>query len=312
MTAIKKVPGSLSNMRLDKVSAEIFEDFSRTQLKKWIIEGRILLNGDISSPKEIVQENDEIEINPISEEKVSWEPEDIHFDVIHETEHYLIIDKHPGIVMHPGAGCKNGTLANGLVYQYPELKNLPRCGIVHRLDKDTSGILAVAKTEGFRNYFVSLLQERKIKKSYKAIVVGNVIGSFRINDPIGRDKNNRLKMAIRSDGKESESFIQKEKDYDNYSLLNVSILTGRTHQIRVHLANYQLPIIGDKTYNPAGRIAKNTSSELIEIIRNFPRQALHSFQLSFFDPYLNNDVSFFSDMHKDMLKLLDEIKKYTK
>ena len=214
--------------------------------------------------------------------------------------------------MHPGAGCKNGTLANGLVYHYPELKKLPRCGIVHRLDKDTSGILAVARTEGFRNYFVSLLQERKIKKSYKAIVVGNVIGSFRINDPIGRDKNNRLKMAIRSDGKESESFIQKEKSYDNYSLLNVSILTGRTHQIRVHLANNQLPIIGDKTYNPAGRIAKNTSSELIEIIRNFPRQALHSFQLSFFDPYLNNDVSFFSDMHKDMLKLLDEIKKHTK
>ena len=107
------------------------------------------------------------------------------------------------------------------------------------------------------------MQERKIKKSYKAIVVGNVIGSFRINDPIGRDKNNRLKMAIRSDGKESESFIQKEKSYDNYSLLNVSILTGRTHQIRVHLTNNQLPIIGDKTYNPAGRIAKNTSPELI-------------------------------------------------
>ena len=273
MTAIKKVPGSLSNMRLDKVSSEIFEDFSRTQLKKWIIEGRILLNGDISSPKEIVQENDEIEINPVSEEKVSWEPEDIHIDVIHETEHYLIVDKQPGIVMHPGAGCKNGTLANGLVHHYPELKNLPRCGIVHRLDKDTSGILAVARTEGFRNYFVSLLQERKIKKSYKAIVVGNVIGSFRINDPIGRDKNNRLKMAIRSDGKESESFIQKEKSFDNYSLLNVSILTGRTHQIRVHLTNNQLPIIGDKTYNPAGRIAKNTSPELIEIIRKFPRQA---------------------------------------
>ena len=172
MTAIKKVPGSLSNMRLDKVSAEIFEDFSRTQLKKWIIEGRILLNGDISSPKEIVQENDEIEINPISEEKVSWEPQDIHLDVIHETEHYLIVDKQSGIVMHPGAGCKNGTLANGLVYQYPELKNLPRCGIVHRLDKDTSGLLVVAKSDqaylGLREQF----SKHSARRHYIALIWG--------------------------------------------------------------------------------------------------------------------------------------------
>ena len=136
--------------------------------------------------------------------------------------------------MHPGAGCYEGTLANGLLFRFPELKNLPRAGIVHRLDKDTSGIILVARNEKFRNYFVSLLQERKVKKNYKAIVVGKTIGSFKITNPIGRDKNNRTKMSIRPDGKEAITFVKLEESYQNYSLLDVSIETGRTHQIRVH------------------------------------------------------------------------------
>ena len=256
----------MSSMRLDKVSSEIFTDYSRTQIKKWINDGRILLNDEFAAPKEKVFENDEIQINPIEEIKTEWTKEKIKFEVLEEQKNYVIINKPCDLVMHPGAGCKNGTLANGLLYRFPELKKLPRAGIVHRLDKDTSGVLLVARNEIFRNYFVDQLQKRNIKKKYLAVVVGNIIGSLEINEPIGRDNKNRTKMSIRSDGKEAVSFLKLNESLGNYSLLDVIIKTGRTHQIRVHLASKKLPIIGDKTYNPSSNISKNTSQRLMNII----------------------------------------------
>ena len=311
MEIIKTVPENVSKARLDKVCSEIFEDFSRSQLKKWILEGRILLNNEIALPKDLVSKNDEISLNPVSEEKISWQAEDISFDVIFENKDYLIINKPFNLVMHPGAGCNQGTLANGLLFYYPELKNLPRAGIVHRLDKDTSGILLVARSEKFRNYFVQLLQERKVKKLYKAVVVGKTIGSFEISEPIGRDRNNRTKMSIRSDGKEAITFVKLNESLINYSLLDVRIETGRTHQIRVHLGSKKLPIIGDKTYNPSNNIAKETPKELIETIRTFPRQALHSYQLSFMNMDSDEMVSFVAPLPDDIQKLLKTLKKHT-
>ena len=310
MEIVKKVSKELSGMRLDKVSSMIFGDYSRTQLKKWILEGRILLNNELASPRETVSTNDEIEINPISEIKTSWDPEDINFDIIKEEKEYLIVNKPSNLIMHPGAGCDQGTLANGLLFRYPELKNIPRAGIVHRLDKDTSGIVLVAKTEKFRNYFVHLLQERKVKKNYKAIVVGKIIGSFEIDEPIGRDIKNRTKMSVRPDGKEAYSFVKLEESYQNYSLLDISIKTGRTHQIRVHLSSKKLPIIGDKTYNPSKHIAKDTPNDLVDVIRNFPRQAIHSSQLSFEHPNSNEVLTFNAPMHEDMKNLIDSFKKH--
>ena len=311
MEIIKTVPENVSKARLDKVCSEIFDDFSRSQLKKWILEGRILLNNEIALPKDLVSKNDEISLNPVSEEKISWQAEDISFDVIFENKDYLIINKPFNLVMHPGAGCNQGTLANGLLFFYPELKTIPRAGIVHRLDKDTSGILLVAKTERFRNYFVQLLQERKVKKLYKAVVVGKTVGSFEISEPIGRDRNNRTKMSIRSDGKEALTFVKLNESLNNYSLLDVRIETGRTHQIRVHLGNKKLPIIGDKTYNPSNNIAKETPKELIETIRTFPRQALHSYQLSFMDMDTDEMMSFVAPLTDDIKKLIKTLKKHT-
>ena len=310
MTNCKKVTAEFSNMRLDKVSSEMFKEFSRTQLKKWILEGRILLNNELALPKDNVHVDDVIEINPVTEKKNSWEPEDIYFDVMEEQKDYLIINKPNNLIMHPGAGSNNGTLANGLLYRYPELENIPRAGIVHRLDKDTSGVLLVARTDKFRNYFVQELQERKVKKNYIAVVVGKIIGSLVIDDPIGRDKNNRTKMSIRPDGKEAYSLIKLVEDFNNYSLLNISIKTGRTHQIRVHLASKKLPIIGDKTYNPSANIAKNTPKELIDVIRNFPRQALHSSKLSFVDPETHEDISFNAPIPEDIKNLISQLKKH--
>ena len=311
MEIIKTVPENISKSRLDKVCSEIFDDFSRSQLKKWILEGRILLNNEIALPKDLVSKNDEISLNPVSEEKISWQAEDISFDVIFENKDYLIINKPFNLVMHPGAGCNQGTLANGLLFFYPELKTIPRAGIVHRLDKDTSGILLVAKTEKFRNYFIQLLQERKVKKLYKAVVVGKTVGSFEISEPIGRDRNNRTKMSIRSDGKEALTFVKLNESLNNYSLLDVRIETGRTHQIRVHLSNKKLPIIGDKTYNPSNNVAKETPKELIETIRTFPRQALHSYQLSFMDMDTDEMMSFSAPLSDDIKKLIETLKKHT-
>jgi len=311
MEIIKTVPANVSKTRLDKVCSEIFDDFSRSQLKKWILEGRILLNNEIALPKDLVNKNDEISLDPVSEDKIAWEAEDISFEVIFENKDYLIINKPFNLVMHPGAGCNHGTLANGLLFYYPELKTIPRAGIVHRLDKDTSGILLVARTERFRNYFVKLLQERKVKKLYKAVVVGKTIGSFEISEPIGRDKNNRTKMSIRSNGKDALTFVKLNESLNNYSLLDVRIETGRTHQIRVHLSNKKLPIIGDKTYNPSNNVAKETPKELIETIRTFPRQALHSYQLSFMDMDTDEMMSFSAPLSDDIKKLIETLKKHT-
>ena len=194
---IKNVPNNLALKRLDKAAAEMFTDYSRTQIKKWIEDGKVLVNGEISQPREKVHENDKIELNPAEEQKVSWEPEDIQFEVHFENEDFIIINKPAGLIMHHGSGCYDGTLANGLIFKFPELVNIPRSGIVHRLDKDTSGILLVARTESFRNFFINEMQERRVIKKYSSIVVGSTLGSFSIEDSIGRDKNNRTKMAIR-------------------------------------------------------------------------------------------------------------------
>lgn len=306
---IKNVPNNLALKRLDKAAAEMFKDYSRTQIKKWIEDGKVLVNGEISQPREKVHENDEIELHPAEEQKVSWEPEDIQFEVHFENEDFIIINKPAGLIMHPGSGCYDGTLANGLIFKFPELVNIPRSGIVHRLDKDTSGILLVARTESFRNFFINEMQDRRVIKKYSSIVVGSTLGSFSIEDPIGRDKNNRTKMAIREDGKDALTFVKLKENIGNYSVLDVRIETGRTHQIRVHLASKKLPIIGDKTYDPSRSIARDSSSELIDIVRSFPRQALHATHLSFNDQKTDNQFSFDIPIPNDMERLIFDIRK---
>jgi len=303
MTKLIKVADADNNMRLDIVAARNVPEYSRTQLKKWILEGRVLVNNELYSPKDFVYAGDQIELQPYDEEKVSWEPEDIDFEVCHDEKDFLVVNKPHGLVMHPGSGCHSGTLANGLLARYPKLINLPRSGIVHRLDKDTSGILIVAKTESFRNFFIKQMQERRVTKKYIAISVGETIGSFEVNEPIGRDQKNRTKMSIRHDGKESISFIRLIENFNGYCLLDVSIETGRTHQIRVHLAHKNLPIIGDATYNSRKKIAKNSSNELIQCVRDYPRQALHAKFISFTHPTSNENFEWSIDMPEDMKSL---------
>ena len=309
MSITKIVKEDNNKSRLDKIAAEMFIEYSRTQLKKWILEGRVLVNNELAKPKDMVFYQDEITVDPIKEQKVSWAPQEIAFEIIDENEDFIIINKPAGLIMHPGSGCYDGTLANGLIFKFPELVNIPRSGIVHRLDKDTSGILLVARTESFRNFFINEMQERRVIKKYSSIVIGSTLGSFSIEDPIGRDKNNRTKMAIREDGKDALTFVKLKENIGNYSVLDVIIETGRTHQIRVHLASKKLPIIGDKTYDPSRSIARDSSSELIDIVRSFPRQALHATHLSFNDQKTDNQFSFDIPIPNDMEQLIFEIRK---
>lgn len=300
----KNINEQFENSRLDQAATFLFQDFSRSQIQRWIEGGNLLVNGEILRPKDKVHMGDELSLDPVLENRVSWDGEDIPLNVHHEDDDFIVINKPAGLVMHPGAGCNDGTLANALTFHYPDLKQLPRCGIVHRLDKDTSGLVVVAKSEKFRGYFVDKLQTREVYKQYQALVVGQVIGSFSIDNAIERDPRNRVKMRATDFGREALSHVSLINFYNGYSHIAIEIETGRTHQIRVHLSHHKLPIIGDGTYNPRNLIAKDTPKHLIACIQNFPRQALHASKLSFQGLNSTNIHEFEADIPEDMQSLV--------
>ena len=304
----KNIDEEHNNFRLDQAATYLFKDYSRSQIQRWISQGNLLVNGEIFKAKDKVHTGDEISLDPVLENRVSWDGEDIPLDIFHEEEDFLIINKSPGLVMHPGAGCNNGTLANALAFRFPYLKKLPRCGIVHRLDKDTSGLLVIAKNEKFRNFFVDILQNRKVYKQYEALVVGQVIGSFSIDDPIARDPRNRVKMRVADVGREALSHVSLKNFYQGYSHILIDIETGRTHQIRVHLSHKKLPIIGDRLYNPRNLIAKNTPKSLTTTIQNFSRQALHASKLKFPSIQGEKFFEFQSALPEDIQSLINIMK----
>ena len=285
---IKNISADIANKRLDKAASELFDNYSRTQIKKWILEGRILVNGDLSKPRDFVHENDEIEINPTEEKKVSWEPEDINFDIYHECEDFIIINKPSGLIMHPGSGCYDGTLANGLIYKYPDLENIARCGIVHRLDKDTSGVFIMGKTRECAQLLTSLFRLRKVHKTYLAVCHGELdINSGEWNDDL-----------IRYDG--DKKIIEKAKTLfkvldknSEASLVELKPITGRKHQLRKQLYALGQPIFGDTKY----RLSNSNKG----INKNL---MLHSYQIRF----MINDIkhtytALLPDYFKKLLKV---------
>ena len=300
----KNINEKHNNCRLDHAATFLFEDFSRSQIQRWIQQGNLLVNGENLKAKDKVHTGDELSLDPVFENRVSWDGEDIPLNILHEEEDFLILNKSSGMVMHPGAGCHSGTLANALAFHFPTLKTLPRCGIVHRLDKDTSGVLVVAKNEKFRNFFVNKLQEREIYKQYEAIVVGLVIGSFSLDHPIKRDPKNRVRMRVSTDGRDALSHVSLINSYGGYSHVSVVIETGRTHQIRVHLSHHKLPIIGDTLYNPRNLLAKGTSKKLLDCIQNFARQALHASTIRFPSLTGDNMLEFHAELPHDMKSLI--------
>ena len=294
--------------RLDFVTAREFTQFSRVHIQRWIKDGKLLLDGEIVKPKQLLKINQLISVETSEEPTLEDGPEDIPIEIIFEDEDIIIINKQPGFVVHPGAGNRTGTLVNALLHHDEELSFLPRAGIVHRLDKDTSGIMVVAKNEFSYLNLVSQLKERKVNRHYLAIVVGEPLSGSTINEPIGRHPKLRTKQAVTDAGKEAITNFKIKERMGGYTLLNVSLETGRTHQIRVHLAFINFPILGDSVYGGRRKFAAGTSETVKKEILKFPRQALHAEKLEFIHPKSGKKVNYSAKIPKDLIQLIELLK----
>ena len=309
---IKIVPSDHSGQRLDSVIAKLFPDFSRSKLKNWLDSGSVFVNDDpLMKPSKKVTGGEEIKIFIKEERIISAEPQDIPFEVIHESKDFIVVNKSAGMVVHPGAGNYKNTLLNALLFKFPELENLPRAGIIHRLDKDTSGLMIVARNQNAFKDLSEQISQRLVKRTYQAFVVGNVSRSGIVEEPIGRHPRNRQKQAVTNKGKYALTKYSIVKKYGNYTHLEVNLETGRTHQIRVHMSHIGFPLIGDVLYGRKKRFAKSTNSDLREVIEKFPRQALHASNLSFEDASNKKVLNFKSPLSKDISTLEKNLKNLT-
>ncbi len=304
----RDIDKTFSGKRLDLVLADTFSEFSRSKLKKWLESNLVSVNEKVvNKPSFKVTFPAKLELIIPDENLTEDLAERLDLKIIKSTKEYIIISKEAGMVVHPGAGNKSGTLLNALLYEYPELKKLPRAGIVHRLDKDTSGIMVVARNEYGMQSLSEQISSRSIKRIYQAFTVGKIERSGKIEAPIGRHPKNRQKQAIIDSGREAISRFKVIESFGSYSHLEVSLETGRTHQIRVHMNHLGFPLIGDPLYGRRRRFAKNTHQKLREIIESFPRQALHAAQLSFIDPATSKEVSFQSKLPSDLVELRENL-----
>ena len=294
--------------RLDFVTAREFTQFSRVHIQRWIKDGKLLLDGEIVKPKQLLKVNQLISVETSEEPTLEDEPEDIPIEIIFEDADIIVLNKQPGLVVHPGAGNRTGTLVNALLHHDEELSFLPRAGIVHRLDKDTSGVMVVAKNEFSYLNLVSQLKERKVNRHYLAIVVGEPLSGLTINEPIGRHPKLRTKQAVTEAGKEAITNFKIKERMGGYTLLNVSLETGRTHQIRVHLAFINFPILGDSVYGGRKKFAAGTTEAVKKEILKFPRQALHAEKLEFIHPTSGKSVNYSAKTPKDLTQLIELLK----
>ncbi|MDC3125143.1 RluA family pseudouridine synthase [Gammaproteobacteria bacterium] len=294
--------------RVDQITAKQFPDYSRAHIQRWIKDGDLLVNSKEVKSKYIMQTDDAVSVNFLEESQLVDLPEDIALDVIFEDAEILIINKPAGLVVHPGSGNRTGTLVNALLAHDENLSFLPRAGIVHRLDKDTSGLMVISKTESSYLNLVEQLKERSVTRTYLAMVVGVPVINKTINQPIGRHPKIRTKQAVNQNGKEAITRFSILENLDGYSLLKVNLETGRTHQIRVHLSHIGFPIIGDPLYGSRNKFSRGSSEELKIIISNFKRQALHAEELQLNHPSSGELLSFKASMPSDMQTLLNQIK----
>jgi 23S rRNA pseudouridine1911/1915/1917 synthase len=275
-----RIPQSLSGMRLDKALAELFPDYSRALLTKWIKNNEVSLDGCHKKPDDRVKGFELVQINATLSQPQQLLGQNIALNIIHEDTDLLIINKAAGLVVHPATGNPDSTLANALVNHKQSLKLLPRAGLIHRLDKDTTGLIIVAKNINYYHHLVTLMQKRSIKRNYYALVHGTIKQDTTIETFMGRHPKNRLKMAVTKTGKNAITHVKVKKTYPHFTLLNIALETGRTHQIRVHLQHINHPIVGDRLYCGKNKVPNQLNEPLKDAFNNFKRQALHAYQLS--------------------------------
>tara|TARA_B100001013_G_C24611215_1_gene443296 strand:+ start:583 stop:1530 length:948 start_codon:yes stop_codon:yes gene_type:complete len=304
-----KLSSLYAGSRLDIVIAKEYPEYSRTHIKKWIEKGFLTLDGKQVKPRTKIMGNEIVEIRAEEEELIKDLPEDIDIDIIFEDKDLIVVNKASNLVVHPGAGNKKGTLVNGLLAHNRNLSFLPRAGIVHRLDKNTSGLLISAKNESTYINLVRQLKERLISRKYLALVVGEPISGGKIDAALGRHPRYRTKQAVVKKGKNALTFYKIVEKYQGYSLLEASLSTGRTHQIRVHFAYLGYPIVGDNTYGGKRKFPAGISEITREKISQFPRQALHASKLQFRHPQTGDKVSLHAPLPKDMSDLISFLKR---
>lgn len=302
-----EVPFEYSGQRLDQIVAALCPDFSRSQLQKWIKAGSVRVNGEVLKAKERLMGGEQLLIEATYSVQTKFEPEAMDLDIVHEDEDIIVLNKPVGLVVHPAAGNWSGTLVNGLLHHQPSLEQLPRAGIVHRLDKDTTGLMVVAKTLTAHNSLVQQLQERTVKREYLALVHRSIIAGSTIEGNIGRHPVDRKRMAVVDGGKPAITHYRVTERFKHHTLLRVSLETGRTHQIRVHLSWQKMPIVGDPVYGGRLRVPAGISSELREYLQNFPRQALHATQLGLDHPATGEYMQWEVSLPTDMQQLLDRL-----
>ena len=295
--------------RLDQVLAKLFPDYSRSRLQTWLKEGQILVNGEVKRAKDKVFGGEQIQLQVIlSSENSSWEPENIPLNIVYEDEQLLVINKPAGMVVHPAAGNFNGTMLNALLHYAPELEVVPRAGIVHRLDKETSGILVVARTLTAQKLLVEQLQERTFLREYDAIIRGSVTAGNTINQPIGRHPINRKRMAVNSNGKAAITHYRVSERYRLHTKLSVKLETGRTHQIRVHMAYINHALLGDPVYGGRFKIPAASDDAFVESLKAFRRQALHARHLGLIHPATKEFIEWEVEMPQDMLDIQEVLR----
>ncbi len=303
-----EIPLELSGLRLDQALAELFPDFSRSKLQSWIKEGHVLLDGEAQNPKRKVLGGEQVLLQAEIELETDCEPEDIPLDIVYEDESLLIVNKPAGLVVHPAAGHREGTLQNALLHHAPSLAGIARSGIVHRIDKDTSGLLMVAKTLKAHKSLVDQLQARDIDREYLALAQGYLTAGGTVDEPIGRHSTDRKRFAVREDGKPSVTHYRIEERLPGHTLLRVKLETGRTHQIRVHLAHIRHPLLGDPVYGGRLRLLPGGNQALGEALRGFRRQALHAEKLGLEHPSTGEWCEWQVDMPEDFQSLLTSLR----
>ena len=299
------VPLELSGKRVDQILAQLLPEHSRSRLTDWIKDGSVTVNGNTIKPKEKLWGGEQINLHAEVVAETDWAAQPIELDIVYEDDALIVINKPVGLVVHPGAGNPDGTLVNALLHHDPSLSMLPRCGIVHRLDKDTSGLLVIAKTLPAHTSLVAQLQDRSVSREYVALVVGYMIAGKTIDAPIGRHPQQRKKMAHEGLGKEAITHVTVAEHFDDFTLVNCKLETGRTHQIRVHMAHIRHPLVGDPVYGQRLKLPAGASDELIEALRGFKRQALHAQRLSLKHPVTGETISWTAPIPQDMENLLE-------
>mgnify|MGYP001824754223 FL=1 len=277
----RAVPEDLAGLRLDQALARMFPEYSRSRLKDWLLGGLITVDGGAKRPRDAVRGGENISLTVEPTVEVRAEPEPLALDVVYEDDDLLVINKPAGLVVHPGAGNPSGTLMNGLLHHAPALEKVPRAGIIHRIDKDTSGLLLVARTLPAHTALVRQLAEREISRNYLAVCNGVLTGGGTIDEPIARHRVDRKRMSVQRDGKPAVTHYTVLERFRGHTFIRVTLETGRTHQIRVHFAYRRHALVGDPVYGGRLALPAGASDALVEVLRRFKRQALHAARLAF-------------------------------